>query len=180
MLQLSVAYDSNRNKIYLFHLYDVYCFDPVTEVVSLVGSNILPELVGDLSISKYVPSQDAIYIFGNRGSSGGNFTLKFFPGSSNVQQLTNLMQPVNNTSPSAAYCPSVDVVYLIGGNHGSSSFDIVQKFNPTTTNFTTLPITLPTIAGGATAVSVPDENAIYVIGGYDNSISLNCSELEMC
>ena len=169
---IQVAYNNNDGNIYFFNKFDAYSFDPQTENISLIGSNISPEQVV-YGISKYVSSQNAIYSFGNRGSSGGNFTLKYDITNNTVDPLTNTMQPGNNTSPAAAYCQSRDAIYLFGGNHSSFSFDIIQKFDPVSEIFTTLPITLPIISGGAAAAAVPIENAIYVFGGYDNSQNLD-------
>ncbi len=171
LTRVQVAYNSNDGNIYFFNSFDAYIFDPQTENISLVGSNISPEQV-IYGISKYASNQNAIYSFGNRGSGGGNFTLNYDPASNTVVQLTNTMQPGNNTSPAAAYCQSRDAIYLFGGNHSSFSFDIIQKFDPVSEIFTTLPITLPIITGAPAAVNVPDENAIYIFGGYDNSNNL--------
>ena len=165
------AYNEQDGKIYIFHVTDVYQFDPSAETFVNLGVT-LPESVGDYAIAKYVPSEDAIYVFGNRGSGGGNWTLRFEPSTLDVQQPSATMQPSNNTSPSAAYCAASEYVYLFGGNWSSFSFDLIQEFDPSAGTFTTLPITLPTIAGSPVAEAVLDEDAIYIFGGYDNSTNV--------
>jgi len=167
--QLAVAYNSENNKVYLFHLKDVYSFDPMTQAVNLIGSNISPESVIDYVIAKYVPSKDVIYIFGNRGSGRGNFTLKFDPATNNITTLSNHPLPNNNTSMAVAYSDLNDVVYLFGGNFSSGYFDLIQKFDPHTETFTELLLTLPHDLGGITAVPNFFEDVIYLIGGQNSS-----------
>ncbi len=171
---LAVDYRPKDQQVYIFHVRDVYRFDPETEeAATLIGSDLLPESVGGMSIVKYIPTQDAFYIFGNRGSGGGNFTYRFDPDmdpvTDSVQRIENTMRPSNNTSPSAAYCPTRDVLYMFGGNFSSQSFDLIQRFDPSSNTFFTLPITLPVLTGGTTVEAVPEEDAVYIFGGYDNS-----------
>lgn len=168
-LALAVAFNADDGKVYLFHRKDVYRFDPVDETVSLVANDFLPEIVHDYSIAKYVPSENAIYIFGNRGSAGGNYTLKYVPSTNSVESLGNVMEPSNNTSPAVAYGPSNGAVYLFGGNFSCCAFDLIQRFEPSSEAFLTISTTLPVVTGGACAATVPQQNAIYIVGGYNNS-----------
>lgn len=172
LTQIQVTYNNIDGRIYFFKWHDVFIFDPTTEQISLIGPSASPELVTGAGIAKHITPSNLIYLFGYRGSAGGNFTLKFDPLSNVMTQLTSTLQPNNNGSPAAAYCQTNGLIYLFGGNWSSWSFDIIQKFDPISESFTTLPVSLPTISGGASAVAVTNENAIYVFGGFDNSVNL--------
>ncbi len=178
---VKVGYNSDDGLVYLFSGKDVYYFNPSTEKFTKKATGILQEIVGDYATLTYATAEKAFYIFGNRGSARGNFTLKYTPATNSSSKLSNALQPSNNTSPAASYCQNNNLVYLFGGNYSSSEYDIIQKFSPTTSSFTTLSAKLSQTTGGPNSIYVPAENSIYIIGGFSGSSVLkrtykfNCS-----
>ncbi|MBN1559525.1 T9SS type A sorting domain-containing protein [candidate division KSB1 bacterium] len=167
-----VGYNSDDGLVYLFAGKDVYYFNPATEKFTKKATGILQETVHDYVTLTYGSTEKAFYIFGNRGSARGNFTLKYIPSTNSSTNLTNTLQPSNNTSPAASYCQNRNLVYLFGGNQSSYEYDIIQKFNPTNSTFTTLTAKLFQTTGGPTSVYVPAENSVYVIGGHSSGTVL--------
>lgn len=159
--------------VYIFRLQDVYTFDPVTETISLLGSNLLPESVGDYTNAEYVPSQNAIFLFGYRGSASGNFMLKYNVASGTVDQLSNVPAPSNNVGYTLSYADSSDSVYLLGGNWSNSYRTLIQRFDPSTESFTTLSATLPKGNAGCSGAYVLGDNAVYSIGGSNTSVNFH-------
>ncbi|NIA31369.1 MAG: VWA domain-containing protein [Actinobacteria bacterium] len=157
----------------MFHRKDVYWFDPATESFSLISLNNAPEVVGDYSIATYVSSKNAIYIFGYRGSSRGNFILKYNIDDDTYEKLGVTPEPYNNLITAAAYCSSSDAVYLFGGSHSSSYFDLIQEFKPYNHQIETLSEKLLQPSGGNVGVYVPEDDKVYLFGGQGSKNNQN-------